>query len=593
MIWMESLVLVLGLCQGAMQEEARRDLEQRIEWWNEARFGMFIHWGLYAIPAGRWNGEEIGGIGEWIQNSARIRVADYEPLKKQFNPVKFNAEQWAAIAKDAGMKYLVITSKHHDGFCLFDSQHTDWDIAGTPFRRDILKELSNAVRAAGLRMCFYHSIMDWHHPDYLPRRDFDPRPDRIADFPRYVKHLKSQLRELVVGYGPLGVLWFDGEWEATWNHELGMDLYDHVRSLQPDILINNRVDKGREGMAGLTAKGDFRGDFGTPEQEVPATGMPGVCWESCMTMNDTWGYKASDHNWKSATQLVQTLCDTASKGGNFLLNVGPTAEGLIPEPSVERLSEMGEWLRINGECIYGTSAGPFPSLKWGRCTQKPGRLYLMVFDWPRNGELKIPGLMNPLTRAWLLRQPDLPLVIERTGSSVVVSVSDTLEQRLDNLQPPFRHVTVVVLEIEGEPVVVEVPILPDPDGSVHLHANEANVSGQTARYESREDRLCIGFWTEASDWVSWKFQTRSAGTYRLEVVQACAPDEGGGRLSIEVGGQSRALNVKPTASWGDFVTVALGEVTVPAGEHELIARPETISGHALMNLRAISLVPVR
>ena len=268
--------------------ESKAEKDTRMQWWREARFGMFIHWGLYSIPAGEW--KENTNHAEWIRTTAQIPVEEYDKFVSQFNPVKFNAAEWVRLAKDAGMKYIVITSKHHDGFCLFDSKYTDFDVMSTPFKRDILRELADACRREGIKMCWYHSIMDWHHPDYLPRREWEKdRSAHGADFNRYFQHVKNQLKELLTNYGEIGVLWFDGEWEATWNTRYGKDLYNYVRSLQPSIIINNRVGAGRSGMEGFTKEGEFAGDFGTPEQEIPATGLPGIDWETCMTMNDHWG----------------------------------------------------------------------------------------------------------------------------------------------------------------------------------------------------------------------------------------------------------------------------------------------------------------
>ena len=244
----------------------------RMEWWREARFGMFIHWGLYSIPAGEWQGKT--GYGEWIRDSAQIPVEQYDQFVKQFNPVKFNADQWVRIARDAGAKYIVITTKHHDGFCLFDSKVSDYDIMSAPYRRDIMKQMAEACRREGLRICWYHSIMDWHHPDYLPRRGWEKRSSEGADFNRYVSYLKGQVKELLTRYGDIGVMWFDGEWEDTWNHERGQDLYDFVRSLQPNVIVNNRVDKGRGGMGGMSDAG-FAGDYGTPRAGNSRDRYPG------------------------------------------------------------------------------------------------------------------------------------------------------------------------------------------------------------------------------------------------------------------------------------------------------------------------------
>jgi alpha-L-fucosidase len=323
-------------------KESKESYEARMKWWHDARFGMFIHWGVYSVPAGKYNGQEVKGIGEWIMNTAKIPVKEYEKFAKEFNPVRFDAAEWVRIAKDAGMKYIVITSKHHDGFAMWDSKVSSYDIVDySPYGKDVLKMLSDECAKQGITLCFYHSIMDWHQPN--------------ADSANWAKYrenyLKPQLKELLTGYGKPGVLWFDGEWVKEWTEDQGKDLYNFVRNLQPEIIINNRVGKGRQGMQGMNRDASFVGDFGTPEQEILSTSSD-MAWESCMTMNDTWGFKTSDTAWKSTETLVRNLVDIVSKGGNFLLNVGPTSEGLIPAASVERLKEMGEWVKVNGEAIY-------------------------------------------------------------------------------------------------------------------------------------------------------------------------------------------------------------------------------------------------
>ena len=455
---MIALICVL-LIAGCRQEVAKTSVldspgvkntlskDQRMGWWNEARFGMFIHWGLYAVPAGEWKGEKVSGIGEWIMENGHIPVSEYEPLAGQFNPVKFDAEQWVQIAKNAGMKYIVITSKHHDGFCLWDTKYTDYDVIdATPFKRDILGELAQECRKQGIRLCFYHSIMDWHHPDaqapFYPK--YNDTSKSNPNFDRYVEYyLKGQLKELVQNYGPLGILWFDGEWVKDWTREMGWDMFDYCLSLQPDIIVNNRVGNGRQGMRGLSKSDEFAGDYGTPEQEIPATGLPGVDWETCMTMNDTWGYKSYDNNWKSREDLLHKLVDIASKGGNFLLNVGPTAEGLIPDPSVERLAAIGEWMKVNSESIYGTTASPLGEVPWGRCTAKPGKLYLHVFDWPTNGKLEVSGLKNKVNKAYLLadKKREKLLVTRQGREKVVITVPSKAADPVN---------TVIVLQINNK-----------------------------------------------------------------------------------------------------------------------------------------------
>jgi len=430
------------------QRETQAEHDARMQWWREARFGLFLHWGLYAIPAGEWNGKT--NYGEWIRNNAQIPLRVYDQFIQQFNPAKFNADDWVRMAKDAGMKYIVITSKHHDGFCLFDSKFTDFDVMSTPFKRDILKELADACRKQGMKLGFYYSIMDWHHPDYLPRRDWEKdRPAAGAVFDRYVQYMKNQLKELVTNYGPIAVLWFDGEWEKTWTEDRGRDLYQYVRGLQPSIIINNRVGASRSGMEGFSADKDSAGDFGTPEQQIPATGTPGLDWETCMTMNDNWGYNSHDANWKSPRDLLRMLADIASKGGNLLLNIGPTSEGVFPDQAVIRLDYLGIMLKTSGEAISGTQASPFKALPWGRSTQKAvdggTRLYLHVFDWPADRRLVVPGLFNKVRQAYLLADAaKTALPVTREDDALVIEVPWIAPQ-------PFS--AVVVLDVEGKPDV--------------------------------------------------------------------------------------------------------------------------------------------
>jgi alpha-L-fucosidase len=442
-------------------DETPEALDARMAWWREARFGMFIHWGPYAVPAGEYHGETVRGVGEWIMNTAQIPIAEYETYAAAFDPVRFDAEEWVRIARDAGMKYIIITSKHHDGFGIWDSEVSDYDIMdAAPFGRDILRELKDAADEGGIRLGFYHSIMDWHHPfaqgPHYPTYNTGEKSN--PDFPIYVEeYLKPQVRELVAGYDP-DVLWFDGEWIPEWTHEMGLEMYNLVRGLKPDILINNRVDKGRQGMQGMTRTDQrYAGDFGTPEQEI-LDGTSTLDWESCMTMNDSWGYKASDQNWKSAETLVHNLVDIAAKGGNYLLNVGPTAEGLIPEASVERLAEMGEWMRVNGEAIYGSrSWDHYEEGETIRYTYTGGDfVYAVSLGWPGSelalrriqpeagSAIHLLGYLEPL--AWTYDPGPGQAGVEESGSRLTITLPESLQ---DEAARPCDYA--YVFRIRGAP----------------------------------------------------------------------------------------------------------------------------------------------
>jgi alpha-L-fucosidase len=403
-------------------------LDPRLNWWREARFGMFIHWGLYSILAGEWAGQAVPGIGEWIMLRARIPVKEYEPLARQFNPVNFNAAEWVSLTKRAGQKYLVITSKHHDGFSIFDSRVTDYDIVdATPLRRDPIKELAEECQKQGIPLCFYYSqTQDWHHPDG-DGNDWD-YDDSKKDFAGYLEnYVKPQVRELLTNYGPIGLIWFDTPKRIT--AEQSQSLVDFVHELQPACLVCGRV-------------GNHLGDYASTRDNVIPSEMLGVDWETPATINDTWGYKKNDHNWKSPTDLIRKLVDVVSKGGNYLLNVGPTADGVIPQPSVDRLLAMGRWLEVNGESIYGTEAGPIQGLHWCRTTAKPGRLYLHVFSWPVGGELRVLGTRLKVSRAYLLADP--------TRSALALRPREDVLEIKGPRDAPDPIDSVVVLELDGK-----------------------------------------------------------------------------------------------------------------------------------------------
>ena len=394
------------------------DADSRLDWWSDARFGLFIHWGPVSLK-----GTEIG----WSRGT-KVPVEEYDALYREFNPTGFSAPEWAGLAHDAGMKYLVITSKHHDGFTLWDSKYTDYDIMATPFARDALRELSDACRDQGIQFCTYYSIIDWHHPDYVPRGKGDNRPPETADYDRYVVYMKNQLRELIANYGPLGILWFDGEWDPTWTHERGLELYDYVLDLQPSIIINNRVDKGRDGMEGVTKEGGFIGDYETPEQKIGSFQRERP-WETCMTLGTQWAWKPDD-TVKSFEECIQTLVLTCGGDGNLLLNVGPMPDGRIEARQAERLREMGAWLRNNGESIYGTRGGPFLPGEWGASTCKGNTIYVHVFEW--EGEsITLPAIESRIVSARILGGAEVEFA--QSANGIEVRVKKSLQDSVDTV----------------------------------------------------------------------------------------------------------------------------------------------------------------
>jgi len=426
--------------------ETKEQRDARMAWWRDAKFGMFIHWGVYSVPAGFYHNQPVKGIGEWIMHNGKIPMAEYQTYAKEFNPVKFNADDWVKAAKDAGMKYIVITSKHHDGFAMFDTKASPWNIVqATPYGKDPLKDLAAACRKYGIKLGFYYSqAQDWNNGGAAAGGKWDKAQEHSMD--DYIdKVAVPQVKEICSNYGEFpAVIWWDTPHDMNVNR--AQKLYDAVHALKPNIILNNRLGGG------------FKGDTETPEQHIPAKGYPGRDWESCMTLNDTWGFKRDDNNWKSPETLLFNLVDIASKGGNYLLNVGPTSEGLIPQPSLDRLATVGRWMKVNGEAIYGASPSCFGveygqavkqkdgygheretsgSRDW-RCTTKSGKIYLTIFKWPTDGKFQVPTVSGKVTKAYLLAGHK-KLKFTQTDAGVAISLPETA---------PDKIASVVRLEIK-------------------------------------------------------------------------------------------------------------------------------------------------
>jgi alpha-L-fucosidase len=435
---------------GPSQAPARSDpaREKRLEWFRDAKYGLFIHWGLYAIPAGEWNGKRSPGLGEWVMLRSKVPVKEYERLASRFNPVKFDANAWVQLAKDAGMKYIVITSKHHDGFAMFKSSASPYNIVdATPFKRDILKELADACARGGIRLGFYYSqSQDWHERNGAGN-EWDFGPDDKKDYDQYLRgKAEPQVKELLTNYGKVALIWFDTPRMMTGDR--AQRFADIVRSTQPDTLIDGR----------LGTEGDYRS---TGDNVIPSD-VSGEAWEVPATINHTWGFRNDDTDWKSPGQIAFKLVDIVSKGGNYLLNVGPTAEGIIPQASQDVLRTVGRWLQTNGEAVYGAGPTPFgdemgePSPKgakdvrgdllvyqqtqW-RVTTRPGKLYITFFDEPR-APFAIPAMKNTITRAY------------RLADKAPVEMKTENGRTFLNLERPIFDpmATVVVVEFDGSRV---------------------------------------------------------------------------------------------------------------------------------------------
>jgi alpha-L-fucosidase len=569
--------------------ETPAERDARMACFREARFGLFVHWGVYSELAGSWDGKPARGTGEWIFQNAKPPMSRYEDVAKRFDPSDYDPRAWAALAREAGMKYVVITSKHHDGFCLWDSALTDWDVTRTPAKKDLLAPLAEACRAEGLQFGLYFSIMDWRHPDYAPRRAWNDFGAKHGEprFERFVPYVHGQLEEIVRRFDP-ALLWFDGEWEPTWTVEHGAALEAALRGWKPSIVMNNRVGKSRNDMAGLDRPGVKKaGDYGTPEQEVPTRGLPGVDWETCMTMNDTWGYRSDDANWKSSETLVRTLVDVVSKGGNFLLNVGPTGKGAIPPESVERLKAVGAWMRTNGEAIHGTTASPFERLAFGRATAKGRTLYLHVFDAPADGALRLPGLRTEIARATVLGAPDAAVSVRRTEDGAVVEVPR-------GLRTPTAPFAVVRLDLAGPIDVDPLAALPRPgaDGTLRLRAEDAVVhDGALCTERLGGGPPSLGCWTDARTWATFDAVLPSTGRYRVFADVAVAPDAAGAELALEVDGRRLArVKTLSTGSWAEFRAADWGAFRIESGRRTFAVRALSKNGDGVLNLRGLRIV---
>jgi alpha-L-fucosidase len=562
----------------APSAETPDQTDARLKWFREARFGMFIHWGVYAVPAGIWQGREVPGIGEWILKNGKIPVADYRGFAAEFTAAKYDPQAWADLAKDAGMKYVVITSKHHDGFALYDSAASEWDaVNASAANRDLLDPLAKAVRRNDLRFGLYYSqAQDWIHPGgaIMGIKTNEPGwdPAQTGDFAAYIQNIAvPQTREILTRYKP-DIVWWDTPVHMT--PVLAKPFAD-LLAQDPGIISNDRLGGG------------YQGDTKTPEQHIPPRGYPGQMFEVCMTMNDTWGFKKTDHNWKSVSQILQNLSDISSKGGNFLLNVGPTAEGEIPPESVERLKSVGQWMKVNGEAIYATEASPFARrLPWGRVTRKTAddktTLYLHVWDWPQDGKLLLPTLR------------ETPISGHTLAGGQEVRTSATEDGLVVDLpgKPTDPVISLLVLEFDRPLTITQQPfVIPGTDGKIHLAAHSADLHGGytgTIRLEGTGAAAHLTHWLDPNWRIEYVVSPPAAGKWEIE-AEVIAP--AAVELLVKSGTHETQVPVANTGDDTTFKAVPLGTIELPAGQTSFELKGVE-AGWKPIQIRKVSLQPV-
>ena len=587
-------------------KEAANPPEDRLGWFRDAKFGMFIHWGPYSVLGGEWRGKQlpIPGRGELpymqdddvenIMLGLRIPLADYREVARQFNPVKFDAQRWVRMVKATGMKYMVITGKHEDGFAMFHSKVSKYNIVDwTPFKRDPLKELSEACRQEGIRFCvYYNQPHDFEDPNaYYNDWDFHGSKRNYEKY--WEGKVKPQVRELLTGYGPLGIMWFD---DLSYTSQQAQQMVDLVRSLQPRCLMDERV----RSISGQGPVGDYA-ELG--DRELPS-GVLQEYFEAPQTLNQSWGYNKFDDTWKPPREVIHQLVEVVSKGGNYLLDVGATGEGTFPPAAVDILEKVGAWMGLNGESIYGTSASPFEELSWGRCTVKGEKLYLHVFEWPQDGVLSLGGLKNEVKKAYLLLDSSRALEFSRDEGRVSVRLPG---------KPVNEEATVVVLEIAGKPEVDPPVVVQKGSSPIKLEYATAVTAGKTIKRHTRGGGYHISQWDDPQDSITWRMRINEPRRYQVWITYAAQKEWEGGKYQVSVGTASLEATVFYTRYFAiegpfgclplltteclprdyHYQTLNIGTVDLSeAGDYKLTIRPASRVGHNLMYLKSIELTPL-
>ena len=566
--------------------------DTRIAWWREARFGMFIHWGIYSLPGGEWKGKIVNGYAEHLMRKEKITRADYLALAHQFNPVRFNADQWARQAKQAGMKYLIITAKHHDGFAMFDSNVSDFNVLKqTAWKHDPMKDLAAACKRYGIKFGFYYShAFDWEHPD-APGNDweynnpggdknlfgggnwFDEHPELLAKAQRYVREKATpQIKELITKYHP-DILWFDTPHKLPLSENIG--ILKAIRETDPNIVVNGRLVR-----SAAANFGDYKNTADRPAEFYPVTGD----WEAIPTTNESYGYSKYDSSHKPAAFFIRLLANAASRGGNLLMNIGPEGDGSFDPRDTTILQGIGRWMQVNGESIYGTSASPLPLQNWGVSTLKGNKLYLHVFARPADGKLYVGGLKSTPAGAHFLSQPANNLPLERINDKDIVI---QLPARL-----PDSVNTVIVLTLKNDLRTDSVRYVSSNSVATRLLAFDADLQGRGFGFgDGKAGRYYVEGWKDKTQYASWHFRTGSTAAFKV-LVKYLAGEESGGSYRVEEDGQDLGEKQVRTVKDG-IVTEELGLWSPTAGLHTLSIKPVAILKGSLMKLLEVQLVPVK
>ncbi|MBO9673113.1 MAG: alpha-L-fucosidase [Sphingobacteriaceae bacterium] len=560
--------------------------DRRMEWFKEARFGMFIHWGLYSAAEGYWkNKKYTQHYAEWIQNWAGVSSTEYAAvLKPKFTAAKFKPRYWAKLAKEAGMRYMVLTARHHEGFTLYNSKEPyaiNNSITGgtniSPKGRDLYGETIAAFKDQGLKTGAYYSLLDWQHPDSYHTMGRSKSPGEVKpEHQVYKNYLYNQIRELSTNYGKMDVLWVDfsaknNEGEAWGTKRILTDLI----KWQPDVIINNRFWDGLE---------NKNGDIGTPEKYIPSTGLPGMDWEVNHTINESYGYSAHDKNWKSYDKMMRLFLETVSKGGNFLLNIGPDREGSIPDTAVNILRQIGEWMKVNKEAIYGTTASPFQKMDWGFCTQKPGKLYLEVFDMPKDGQIKLP-LSNRINSAYALKNRDAKLNVSNLDKAKAISLPNHFKGKLP---------MVIVLEITGKP---EVSLQPGPTkntNNIVLLANQAELRNEKGIKKGINDGGVNPSWIDINDYLTWDLKIQKPGKYKVLIqYRTKEPIEGTWGISLDKTNFEMRINEDtPGNKQKDVGVLTVSQNAIGMTSLTLEMKLISLKSDSMIELSNITLIPL-